>query len=213
MHDGNAASPSTRSPMDNQAPSSITRQHRERLNGQTGKVVWFTGLSGAGKSTLANALEVALHERGRRTYLLDGDTLRQGLNCDLGFSDAERTENIRRTAEVAKLMMDAGLIAITALISPFRQGRQMAREAIGSEHFVEVYVSTPLAVCEQRDPKGLYKRARAGTLPEFTGIGSPYEIPECPDLELDADALSVEECVARLLDVLGLSCSRPSDMR
>jgi bifunctional enzyme CysN/CysC len=140
----------------------ITRQEREKLCGHSGQVIWFTGLSGAGKSTLANALEVALHEQGKRTYVLDGDNVRHGLNKDLGFTDADRDENIRRVVEVAKLMMDAGLIVMTAFISPFRREREMARELIGPEDFVEVYVSTSLAVCEQRDVKGLYKKARSG---------------------------------------------------
>lgn len=202
MQDPNGDPSGIRSPNAPAQTQSITRQHRERLNGQTGKVIWFTGLSGAGKSTLANALELALHMRGHHTYLLDGDTLRQGLNRDLRFSDADRAENIRRTAEVAKLMVDAGLIVIAALISPFRAGREMAREAIGSSHFVEAYVSTSLAVCEERDPKGLYKKARAGRLPDFTGIGSPYEIPERADIELDAGVLTIDQSVARLLDAL-----------
>lgn len=161
---------------------SISRQEREMLNGHKGRVIWFTGLSGSGKSTLANALEAVLHGQGKRTYILDGDNIRQGLNKDLGFTDADRVENIRRIAEVAKLMLDAGLIVITAFISPFRREREMARELIGSENFVEIYVSTPLDVCEQRDVKGLYKKARQGLIPNFTGINSPYEEPENPDL-------------------------------
>lgn len=164
---------------------SIARADRERLNGHRGKVVWFTGLSGSGKSTLANALEAQLHRQGKRTYILDGDNVRQGLNKDLGFTDADRVENIRRIAEVAKLMMDAGLIVMTAFISPFRRERAMARELIGTEHFIEVFVDTPLQVCEARDPKGLYKKARSGQLPNMTGIGSPYEAPEHPDLTVD----------------------------
>ncbi|MDE2623545.1 MAG: sulfate adenylyltransferase subunit CysN, partial [Betaproteobacteria bacterium] len=147
---------------------SITREDRERLNGHPGKVIWFTGLSGSGKSTLANALEKQLHQQGKRTYILDGDNIRQGLNKDLGFTDADRVENIRRIAEVAKLMMDAGLIVMTAFISPFRRERDMARELIGPDHMIEVYVNTPLEVCEERDPKGLYKRARSGKLPNMT---------------------------------------------
>src|SRR5690606_658977 len=162
-------------------PLSVVRADRERLNGHKGKVIWFTGLSGSGKSTVANALEIALHAQGRRTYILDGDNIRQGLNKDLGFTDADRVENIRRVAEVAKLMMDAGLIVMTAFISPFRREREMARELIGAENFVEVYVSTPLEICEQRDPKGLYKKAREGLLPNLTGVGSPYEPPLQPD--------------------------------
>jgi bifunctional enzyme CysN/CysC len=160
---------------------SITREDRERLNGHKGKVIWFTGLSGSGNSTIANALEKELHAQGRRTYILDGDNIRQGLNKDLGFTDADRVENIRRVAEVAKLMMDAGLIVMTAFISPFRAERQMARELIGNDNFVEVFVDTPLEVCEQRDPKGLYKKARSGQLPNMTGINSPYEPPENPN--------------------------------
>lgn len=183
---------------------SITRYDREKLNGHRGRVIWFTGLSGAGKSTLANALEVMLNAQGKRTYLLDGDNLRRGLNKDLGFADADRVENIRRVAEVAKLMMDAGLVVLTAFISPFRQGREMARELIGPDNFVEVYVSTPLAVCEQRDPKGLYKMARSGQLPDLSGIGSPYEPPLVPQIAVDASTSSVEEGVrhlARCLEV------------
>lgn len=177
---------------------SIARQDRERLNGHTGKVVWFTGLSGSGKSTLANALEKELHAQGKRTYLLDGDNVRQGLNKDLGFTDADRVENIRRIAEVAKLMMDAGLMVMTAFISPFRQEREMARDLIGPENFVEVYVSTPLAVCEQRDVKGLYKKARSGQLPNMSGIGSPYEPPLAPQIIINGGAASVEESVTYL---------------
>ena len=168
---------------------SITRTERERLNGHACKVVWFTGLSGSGKSTLANALEVALHEKGVRTYILDGDNVRQGLNKDLGFTDTDRVENIRRIAEVAKLMMDAGLMVMTAFISPFRREREMARELIGAEHFIEVHVATPLEVCEQRDVKGLYRKARAGQLPNLTGVNSPYEVPETADVTVDTSAV------------------------
>lgn len=160
----------------------ISRENREHLNGHKGKVIWFTGLSGSGKSTIANALEKELHSQGKRTYILDGDNIRQGLNKDLGFTSADRIENIRRVAEVAKLMMDAGLIVMTAFISPFRSERLMARELIGSENFIEVFVDTPLEICEQRDPKGLYKKARSGLLPNMTGISSSYEQPENPDL-------------------------------
>ncbi len=163
-------------------PFDITREDRERFNGHKGKVVWFTGLSGSGKSTIANALEKHLHAQGKRTYILDGDNIRQGLNKDLGFTDADRVENIRRVAEVAKLMMDAGLIVMTAFISPFRAEREMARALIGEENFIEVFVDTPLEVCEQRDPKGLYKKARNGLLPNMTGINSPYERPQHPEL-------------------------------
>ena len=170
----------------------IAREDRERLNGHKGKVIWFTGLSGSGKSTIANALEKELHAQGKRTYILDGDNIRQGLNRDLGFTDADRVENIRRVAEVAKLMMDAGLIVMTAFISPFRAERQLARELIGEENFMEVFVDTPLDVCEQRDPKGLYKKARSGLLPNMTGINSPYEVPIKPELVINTDNLTLE---------------------
>ncbi len=177
---------------------SVTRTDRERLNGHRGKVIWFTGLSGSGKSTLANALEVELNARGSRTYILDGDNIRQGLNKGLGFTDADRVENIRRVAEVAKLMSDAGLIVMTAFISPFKREREMARELIGKDNFVEVYVSTPLEICEQRDVKGLYKKARAGSIPNMTGINSPYEPPEAPDYIAGADRTAVEVIVRDL---------------
>lgn len=180
----------------------ITRADREKLNGHAAKIIWFTGLSGSGKSTIANALAVALHERGRRTYVLDGDNIRLGLNKDLGFSDADRVENIRRIAEVSKLMLDAGLVVITAFISPFRQEREMARELVGAENFVEVHVSTPLDVCEQRDVKGLYKKARAGKLPNMTGIHSPYEPPERPDVSVDTSEQTLKETIENLLKIL-----------
>lgn len=177
---------------------SITREDRERLNGHKGKVIWFTGLSGSGKSTIANALEKELHSQGKRTYILDGDNVRQGLNKDLGFTDADRVENIRRVAEVAKLMMDAGLIVMTAFISPFRAERQMARELIGKENFIEVFMDTPLELCEQRDPKGLYKKARNGQLPNMTGINSPYERPENPDLVFQQEGTAIGDIVKLL---------------
>lgn len=148
-------------------------------------MIWLTGLSGSGKSTIANALEIRLHRKGMRTYILDGDNIREGLNRDLGFSDEDREENIRRIAEVAKLMMDAGLIVITAFISPFVKDRRMARELVGKSDFFEVYVSATLDVCEKRDPKGLYKKARKGEIPCMTGIGSPYEPTEQPDFIAD----------------------------
>ena len=183
---------------------SITRTDRELMNGHKGRVIWLTGLSGAGKSTIANALEVALHGDGRRTYLLDGDNVRQGLNKDLGFTDAERVENIRRVAEVARLMMDAGLVVITAFISPFRREREMARDLIGADNFLEVYVNTSLEICESRDPKGLYKKARKGELPNLSGIGSPYEPPETPSVVVDGAggdlSLIVQDLARRLTD-------------
>jgi len=183
-------------------PFSIARVDRERLNGHRGKVVWFTGLSGSGKSTLANALEVELHGRGMRTCLLDGDNLRQGLNRDLGFTEADRVENIRRVGEVARLMMDAGLIVLAAFISPFRRDREMVRERIGARDFVEVYLATPLEICEQRDPKGLYRQARAGQLAHMTGLTSPYEPPESPEYRADGARRSLEEMVQDLVRCL-----------
>ena len=181
---------------------SISREDREHLNGHKGKVIWFTGLSGSGKSTIANELEKALHAQGKRTYILDGDNIRQGLNKDLGFTDADRVENIRRVAEVAKLMMDAGLIVMTAFISPFRAEREMARELIGTDNFVEVFVDTPLDVCEQRDPKGLYKKARSGELPNMTGINSPYEPPLDPACVLGHTGQEMEAAIRSLTNLL-----------
>jgi bifunctional enzyme CysN/CysC len=181
---------------------SLTRQDREKHNGHKGKVIWFTGLSGSGKSTLANALEVELHARGYRTYILDGDNIRQGLNKDLGFTDADRVENIRRIAEVAKLMMDAGLIVMTAFISPFRRERQMARELIGDDSFVEVYVSTTLEVCEKRDVKGLYKKARSGQLPNLSGVGSAYEPPITADFEINAERTELNMAIVQLMEAI-----------
>jgi bifunctional enzyme CysN/CysC len=182
---------------------SVTREDREHLNGHKGKVVWFTGLSGSGKSTIANSLEKELHAQGRRTYILDGDNIRQGLNRDLGFTDADRVENIRRIAEVAKLMMDAGLIVLTAFISPFRMEREMARELIGAGNFFEVYVNTPLEVCESRDVKGLYHKARSGQLPNMTGIDSPYEPPLAAQVTVDTAHCSLPEAVRTILQRIG----------
>jgi bifunctional enzyme CysN/CysC len=181
---------------------SIDRAAREKLNGHPGKVLWFTGLSGSGKSTIANALEVELHARGMHTYILDGDNIRQGLNRDLGFTDTDRVENIRRIAEVAKLMMDAGLIVMTSFISPFRRERDLARELIGPENFIEIFVDTPLEVCEQRDVKGLYKKAREGKIPNMTGVNSPYEAPHAADVTIRTQEIPLEESVRALRDLL-----------
>jgi bifunctional enzyme CysN/CysC len=177
----------------------VTRAQRERLNGHGGKVIWFTGLSGSGKSTLANALEVALHAQGLRTYILDGDNVRHGLNKSLGFTEADRVENIRRIAEVAKLMLDAGLIVITSFISPYRSDREMARELIGINNFSEVYVNTPLEICEKRDVKGLYKKARQGEIPNMTGINSPYEAPQQAQFTINTNQISTEAAIEQLL--------------
>ena len=179
----------------------VTQQAREQLHGHRGVVLWFTGLSGSGKSTLAGALETALHERGVSTYLLDGDNVRHGLCSDLGFSDADRKENIRRVGEVANLMVDAGLVVLTAFISPHRAERAMVRERVGEGRFIEVFVDTPLEVCEARDPKGLYKKARAGELRNFTGIDAVYEAPDRPDIHLDGEQL-VTNLIAQILDLL-----------
>jgi bifunctional enzyme CysN/CysC len=164
----------------------VTKSARGRLNGHKPAMLWFTGLSGAGKSTIANILEKKLHALGKHTFVLDGDNVRHGLNRDLGFTEADRVENIRRVAEVAKLFVEAGLITMVAFISPFRAEREMARELVGPDEFIEVFVDTPLEICEQRDPKGLYKKARRGDLRNFTGLDSPYETPSNPELTLDA---------------------------
>ncbi len=180
----------------------IARTHREQLAGHRGRVIWFTGLSGAGKSTLANAVEMELHKARERTYVLDGDNIRHGLCKDLGFSDADRMENIRRVAEVARLFVDAGVVVLVAFISPFRAQREAARALFAPGDFFEVFVDVPLAVAEQRDTKGLYQKARSGALPGLTGIDSPYEAPDAPDLALRTDLLSLDACVACVLDLL-----------
>jgi bifunctional enzyme CysN/CysC len=170
---------------------------------QTPKTLWFTGLSGSGKSTLANALEKRLALLGKHTMLLDGDNVRMGLNRNLGFKEQDRIENIRRVAEVAKLMNDAGLIVLSSFISPYENDRQRAREIIGVDSFVEVYVNTPLEECERRDVKGLYKKARAGEIPNFTGISSPYEIPQTADIVIETVGKQVEDTVDELIKLLG----------
>jgi adenylyl-sulfate kinase len=175
---------------------------REKALGQRGQVLWFTGLSGSGKSTLANEVEQVLHTAGRHTFLLDGDNLRHGLNGDLGFSEADRTENIRRVAEVAKLMADAGLIVLTAFVSPFAADREKARRIVGPDRFVEIYVDCPLEVCESRDVKGLYAKARQGLIPDFTGISSPFEAPVQPELHVRTDLHSLTECRQTILAFL-----------
>lgn len=181
---------------------SITKEKRLTLLNQKPCILWFTGLSGSGKSTIANAVELELFKRGRKTYLLDGDNVRHGLNKDLGFSEQDRIENIRRIGEVAKLFVDSGLIVLTAFISPFKSDRQVARSLVKYDEFIEVFIDTPLEVCEQRDPKGLYKKARDGAIKNFTGISSPYEAPEEPQIHIKTDEHSIEECVDIVINYL-----------
>ena len=181
---------------------SVDRAAREKLSGHRGRVAWLTGLSGSGKSTIANAAEKILHEQGYRTYILDGDNVRHGLSKDLGFTVADRVENIRRIAEVAKLMLDAGVIVLTAFISPFRDERDMAKSLFEPDDFLEVFVDTPLAVAEERDPKGLYKKARSGELPNFTGIDSEYQPPKNPSLVLTTDGRTVEDSAKELVELI-----------
>ena len=180
----------------------ITREDREKLLDQKGCVLWFTGLSASGKSTLALEVENRLHGRGRLTYVLDGDNIRHGLNKNLGFSPADREENIRRIGEVSKLFADSGVIVMTAFISPYRADRDTARALVEDERFIEVFVDCPLEVCEERDPKGLYKKARAGEIPEFTGISAPYEKPDNPELTVNTAELSLEQCGEKVVKIL-----------
>lgn len=182
--------------------ATVTRERREAQNGHRSCVLWFTGLSGAGKSTLAHAVEEQLHQLGCRTYVLDGDNVRHGLSSNLGFSKDDRRENIRRIGEAAKLMTEAGVIAMTAFISPFRADRQVARNLMPHGDFLEIYCKASLATCEARDVKGLYKKARAGEIKNYTGIDSPYEAPEKPELIVDTDLLSIEQSVSEVLDLL-----------
>lgn len=177
-------------------------EDRNQLNGHKSFVVWFTGLSGSGKSTLANLLEQRLHAMGVHTYILDGDNVRSGLNGDLDFSDASRKENIRRVGEVAKLMVDAGLVTLSAFISPFKEERQLVKALVGAERYIEVFVNCPLEECERRDVKGLYAKARNGEISSFTGISSPFETPDDPDVEVKTNEQSVEDGVETIIEVL-----------
>ena len=181
--------------------SSVKREDRVRISGQRSAALWFTGLSGSGKSTVANAVEKKLNAMGRLTYLLDGDNVRTGLCADLGFSDSDRQENIRRVSHVAKLFLDANLITLVSFISPFRAERRFARDLLGAD-FIEVFVNAPIEVCEQRDPKGLYKKARRGEIPQFTGISSPYETPEKAEIVLKTGETTLGESVEQVLGYL-----------
>jgi adenylylsulfate kinase len=195
------ATPSSSSPATNIVwhQATVSRADRAGQRGHRSAILWFTGLSGAGKSTLANAVNAALFEKGLSCYVLDGDNIRHGLCKDLGFSDADREENIRRIGEVAKLFLDAGVVVLTAFVSPFRSDRDRARALVEPGDFIEIHCAADLAVCEERDTKGLYAKARAGQIPEFTGISSPYEAPESPELRIDTGNRALETCVAEVL--------------
>lgn len=182
--------------------TSLSKEIRREQNGHHSFVIWFTGLSGSGKSTVANALALRLFKNGIKNYVLDGDNIRHGLNKDLGFTEEERTENIRRIGEVSKLFVDSAQVVLTAFISPFRADREIVRNLLEDNEFVEVYVKCPIDECEKRDPKGLYVKARQGIIPDFTGISSPYEEPENPELEVETNLYSVEECVDQIMDYL-----------
>ena len=182
--------------------SSVDREARSQQRGHRSAILWFTGLSGSGKSTLANAVNVALHKDGYSTYVLDGDNIRHGLCKDLGFSDIDREENIRRIGEVSKLFLDAGIIVLTAFVSPFRIDRENARSLVKDQDFIEIYCAADLAICEKRDTKGLYKKARKGDIKDFTGISSPYEKPHSPELQIDTGAMDLDECVDVVINFL-----------
>ena len=182
--------------------SSVDREARSLHRGHRSAILWFTGLSGSGKSTLANAVNVALHKNGYSTYVLDGDNIRHGLCKDLGFSDLDREENIRRIGEVSKLFLDAGIIVLTAFVSPFRLDRDNARSLVGEDDFIEIHCSADLGICEKRDTKGLYAKARNGEIKDFTGISSPYEDPLSPELKIDTGNLEIEKCVNIVTNLL-----------
>jgi adenylylsulfate kinase len=180
----------------------ITKSEREALHGHEAYLLWFTGLSGSGKSTLANLVEIALHKRGLSTYILDGDNIRQRINNDLSFSSEDRTENIRRIAEISNLMLDAGVITLAAFVSPYIKDREDVKQIVGKKNFIEIFVKTPLEVCERRDVKGLYKKARSGEIKNMTGISAPYEPPINPDLEVITDGHSIEKCVEIIINFI-----------
>lgn len=182
--------------------ASVTKEERHLMNQHQGGILWLTGLSGSGKSTLANAVEKRLHEMGIRSYVLDGDNIRHGLNKDLGFSEKDRKENIRRIGEVSKLFVDAGILVITAFISPYQQDRKLAREMVETKDFNEVYLKCPLKECEKRDPKGLYKKARKGEIVQFTGISAPYEEPDDPELVIETDKNTIDGSLDQMISYL-----------
>ncbi|WP_416147998.1 adenylyl-sulfate kinase [Salipaludibacillus sp. HK11] len=182
--------------------AAVTKKERQQLHNHKSCTIWFTGLSGSGKSTLANAVDQRLYQLGAKTYVLDGDNVRHGLNKDLGFKPEDREENIRRIGEVSKLFVDSGSIVLTAFVSPYRQDRDLAREMVEKDEFIEVFVKCPVEECENRDPKGLYKKARAGEIPEFTGISAPYEEPNQPELTISTDQASIEQSVETIIDYL-----------
>jgi len=187
---------------------SISQKERSELMGHNSFLLWFTGLSGSGKSTIANAVEKTLVSEGIHTYTLDGDNVRKGLNNNLGFSPEDRKENIRRIAEVANLMVDSGLVVLAAFVSPYREDRENIRKILGATNYVEIFVNTPLEECERRDVKGLYAKARAGEILNFTGINAPYEAPEKPDVEIDTTALSVEEAVKEIMNYIKIKLAK-----
>ncbi len=187
---------------------SISQKERRQLKGHNSFLLWFTGLSGSGKSTIANAVEKAMVSEGIHTYTLDGDNVRKGLNNNLGFSPEDRTENIRRIAEVANLMVDAGLVVLAAFVSPYQADRDNIRDILGAKNFVEIYVNTPLSECERRDVKGLYAKARAGEITNFTGIDAPYEAPQHPDVEIDTTELSVEGAVSEIMKQIKIKLAK-----
>jgi len=192
--------------------ATVTRSRREAQNGHKGAVIWFTGLSGSGKSTLAHTVEEKLHQMGCRTFVFDGDNVRHGLCGDLGFSPEDRRENIRRIGEMTKLFLDAGIIAMTAFISPYRADRERVRTIVGPSDFIEIHCDCPIDVCEQRDVKGMYKKARQGLIKNFTGISAPYEMPAAPDLRLQTGSETLDECADRVLALLsdrGVICPTP----
>ena len=182
----------------------VSKLQRQKLLNQNSLLLWFTGLSGSGKSTIANALEHKLHQEGVKTYALDGDNIRKGINNDLTFSPEDRKENIRRIAEVANLMVDAGVVVLAAFVSPYKKDRENIARIVGNDNFVEIFVNTSIEECERRDVKGLYKKARAGEIKDFTGVNAPYEAPDTPDVEIITDGLSIEECVEKIYEKIKL---------